>query len=778
MRLDLVTSVRVLVGVALIALLPGTRLPLRAQVARADTTVARPGAPGEPVDPASLHGIVTDASSGQFLQGASVVLDAAAGGQRTAFTDRNGFYQIGSIDPGSYVLRITYLGYGPHEEKIVLAAGEQRTISVRLTVSPVVLEGMVVKAQTGGATQRTLGRQRVTPVELGRIPQPSASGDVAAYLQTLPGVVAEGDRGGQLFIRGGTPSENMALVDGIIIYEPFHILSFFSAFPQELVSDADFYAGGFGARYSGRTSSVLDVHMRDGDRSHYQASGGVSPFLAEATVEGPFTGGQASWIAYASKSLIDPTSSFLTGQEQPLNFESQYLKITSFGDDGSRCSAMGLRTFDEGRMDVNDPVSKVSWENVVVGGRCVMLFNEPVLRLLEVNFGYSLVRNAAVTRDASAFSSSVSRISNDAHTTTMIGSVPIHAGYHLYLEQPSFDLADLFSNVNANDDAIFGADAYFEAGLRPTNRLDVTPGLVVTLAPGARLEPRLRASWQPWDRSNEEVTAAVGLYHQDLTGVSDTRDPGSVFIAWMRPQDKKPLEALHVLLGWQQVMTSGLQWSIEGYYKRLWNVPVPAWQAIVRYNTTLAKASGHVYGVDARVEYNRGPFYGFIGYGYGQTRYETAQANFEQWFGSPEQSYDPPHDRRHTVKALASVRFGGFTAGLQWDLGTGLPYTQPIGIDDAVSIYDLGDVRDQKGTTRIILDRPYGGRMPAVHRLDVSLKRSFDLGVGDLTTQLGVINAYDRRNMFYYDIYTGRRLDQLPLVPYLSLQLKPPGGGR
>ncbi|NJD64734.1 MAG: TonB-dependent receptor, partial [Chloroflexi bacterium] len=639
--------------------------------------------------------------------------------------------------------------------------------------------GIVVKAPTSGATQRTQGRQRVQPVDLGRVLQPAASGDVAAYLQRLPGVVAQGDRGGQLFIRGGTPAENMALVDGIMIYQPFHIVGFFSAFPEELVADADFYAGGYGARYSGRTSSVLDVHMRGGNRSRYEASAGASPFLAEATVEGPLNGGQASWIASASRSLIDPTSSFLAGSRQPLEFESQYLKLTSFGEAGSRCSAMGLRTYDEGRMDAEDRVSRVSWENLVAGGQCIMLFEERMLRLLEVNFGYSVVRNAAVTREASTFHSSISRLSHDAHTTNMIGSVPIQAGYHVYLEMPSFDLAELFANLSASDASIFGANAYFEAGLKPTGRLAVTPGMVVVLAPRARFEPRLRASWQPWGRSTEEITAAAGLYHQDLTGVSDSRDPGSVFIAWTRPRDAQPMEAVHLLLGWQQTLASTLHWSVEGYYKRLRNVPVPAWQAIVQYNTVLAKAKGDVYGVDARVEYDRGPLYGFVGYGYGQIRYETAQDNFEAWFGDPVQSFHPPHDRRHTVNAQASLDIGSFTAPLGWQLGSGLPYTQPIGIDDALAIpYDLEDVRSRLGTTRMLLDRPYQGRLPAIHRLDASLKRSFGLGVGDLDVQLGVINAYDRRNMFYYDIYTGRRIDQLPLVPYLSLRLKPMGAAR
>lgn len=745
---------------ALIGALPGIASPLAAQDSAAG--------------PATLQGIVTDGSSGQFLQGASVVLEAAAGGERSTVTDRNGFYQIGAIDPGVHTLVITYLGYGSHEEELALAADERRTASAQLSPSPILLEGVVVEGVVGGVVQRDMGRQRVMPVDLGRIPQPSVSGDVAAYLQTLPGVVAQGDRGGQLFIRGGTPAENMALIDGFMIYQPFHIVGFFSAFPEELVADADFYASGFGARYSGRTSSVLDVHMRDGNRSQYEASGAVSPFLAEVTAEGPLGDGEMSWIASARQSLIDPTSPTFVGERQPLDFQSQYVKVTSFDEEGSRCTAMGLRTSDEGRMDAEDPVSKVGWENLVVGGRCLMLFDETLLRLVEVNFGYSLVRNEAVTRDASSFRSSVSRVSHDAHTTNLIGSVPVHMGYQIYLEQPTFDFAELFSNLRSEDVSIFGASAYFEAGLTPSERVALTPGLVVTMAPGLRLEPRLRASWQPLGRSTEEVTAAVGLYHQDLTGVSDTRDAGSVFLAWTRPRDEKPLQALHVTLGWQQELAPGLEWSVEGYYKRLRNVPIPEWQAVVQYNTNLGKAEGDVRGIDARILVDRGPFYGFVGYGYGQIQYETTQPNFEDWFGEATQSFYPPHDRRHTANALVSLEIGDFTAGARWQLGSGFPFTQPLGIDEAFAIrYDLEDVRDSQGTTRILLDRPYKGRMPAVHRLDVSLERSFDTRLGALDVQAGAVNTYDRRNMFYYDIYTGRRVDQLPLVPYLSIRLKP-----
>lgn len=72
----------------------------------------------------------------------------------------------------------------------------------------------------------------------------------------------------------------------------------------------------------------------------------------------------------------------------------------------------------------------------------------------------------------------------------------------------------------------------------------------------------------------------------------------------------------------------------------------------------------------------------------------------------------------------------------------------------------------------MILDRPFDSRLPVVHRLDVSAERHFELTLGRLTVQAGVINAYDRRNMFYYDLYTGRRVDQLPFAPYAAVTMR------
>src|SRR5690606_15734386 len=179
---------------------------------------------------------------------------------------------------------------------VTLVADQRSTVNVRMSPSAIRIEGVAVEVGAEGAAIRDFGAQRITPTQTRRIPTPAASGDLATYLQTLPGVVTTGDRGGQIFVRGGTHTENITLMDGLTIYQPFHIVGFFSAFPEDLVSNVDFYAGGFGARYHGRTSSVMDVQMREGNRERYSASTSVSPFLAEARIEGPISPGQVSWI--------------------------------------------------------------------------------------------------------------------------------------------------------------------------------------------------------------------------------------------------------------------------------------------------------------------------------------------------------------------------------------------------------------------------------------------------------------------------------------------------
>lgn len=727
---------------------------------------------------ASVSGVIIDRSSSQLLEGANIVLENKhRESSQGASADRNGFYQI-SVEPGTYIMKVSYIGYITHLDTLHIDDTSAR-INVALEPNAQQLDDLVV-SNTGGAVRQSVGTRRVSAVDLQRIPTPAGGGDLASYLQTLPGVVSTGDRGGQLFIRGGTPSENMVLVDGSLIYQPFHIVGFFSAFPEELISGADFHAGGFGPRYTGRASSVIDVQMRDGNLNKYRGSGSMSPFLGELLIEGPLKKGSLSWIASARQSMIEETSPLLLGERQPLQFNSQFFKL-SHVKDNLRCSTTAMRTSDQGRLDYGGE-EVIRWSNFVLGGRCAAL-PDGTSSFMDIHAGLSRLSNSLGGSAIQDLSSNTTRFNMDVNVTQFAGGARFDFGVFSQMKFLNYNMRELFwtpvdydVELQSNEDVIFGVGAHFETTIPLGSGVTIQPGTAFSFYPEIykpSLEPRLRATWQPWGSEDDQLSAALGVYRQMLTGFSDIRDAASVFTAWLPAPADSRMRAIHILLGWGQNLGGGFDWSVEGYYKRLKDKPIPQWDPFPRFSTSIAAADGNVYGGDVQLEYNRAPFYGFIGYGYSWMEYETSHPSFQYWFGNPTQSYHPPHDRRHQFTAQFSTGFGEYTTSLGWQFATGFPFTNPGGFDYLIRFNDyLPDVRNEPGIPRSLIEKPYGERLPVYHRLDVSVKRGVDLPVGRMIFQAGAINLYDRVNLFYYDSYTKRRLDQLPIAPYFSLKIE------
>jgi len=663
-----------------------------------------------------------------------------------------------------------------------LERGERRTANRRLVPNPVALEGIEVSALHPGGVKRELGRQTITSRDLERIPTPAASADLVSYLQTQPGVVGTGDRGGQLFIRGGTASENLTLMDGMIVYQPFHITGFFSAFPADLVDRAEFYPGGFGPRYTGRISSVLDVRMRDGDRNQQEVTASLSPFLAEAVVEGPLGAkeNRLSYIVSLRRSLIEETSPWLLGEKQPLAFNSQYARFSQISKDGgSRCAFTLMRTRDRGGLDPEDRQSRVGWTNGLVGGRCNTLVGET---FVEARFGWAGLSSEAITRGASQFTSSVRRVFAEGDFSRLIGGLRLNTGAYMHMESANYDLQQLLAQEGHQEDDWVVGGAWAEMEIPLGGGLRILPGAAFTAMTQrhASVQPRLRASWQVPGLEDAELSGAVGMYEQRVAGIADRRDASSIFTAWIRTPEGSRMRALHAQASWQQSLGSYFSYSVDGYYRRMYDLPITTWSTIARFSTDLSLANGRSYGADARVEYRRGPLYLFGSYAYGWTEYRSAQADFGVWFGEPVLTFHPPHDRRHQLSALASVELGAYTLGAHWEFGSGFPFTRPLGFDELIPFptdkTQLPRVTRTPGETRVLLDRPYNGRMPATHHLDISVKRSMSVGSQELELQAGVINVYDQTNIFYYDVFTNRRIDQLPVAPYLSVKIQPRAG--
>ena len=719
-----------------------------------------------------LRGIITDAGDGQPVEGANVVLlDEEQVFIHGAATDRNGLYRISNITPGTYTIRISYVGYVTFEVPLAITDEPSQIFNARIEEDSGMLDEVVITVRSQAA-RMTAGHQRVSPVDLQRVVTPAAGGDMASYLQALPGVVAAGDRGGQLFVRGGTPSENLALIDGLTIYQPFHIVGFFSACPEELLASADFYAGGFETRYSGRMSSVLDVRMRDGNFHNTTGSGSISPFLAEVLVEGPIQRGHSSWIGSLRRSQIEHTGPLFLGQEQPVHFESQFAKVTQLSNDGTRCSAMGMHTYDRGKLDA-DFGNNFWWRNLVIGGGCTHIATDPDL-FVDFTSGISHLSNGMGGSRETDLTSSVTKLSTNLNISQFVNDIEVRYGINFHMKWLKYDIEELFRIPSSDLDVLLGLGSYMEAAI-PFGNLTFRPGTAFTFYTdyfGLTAEPRLRFTWQPYGSDYQEFNAAVGYYSQSITGITDLRDVGSAFLAWMPAPEGKQMRSLHYLLGWQQRLARGLQLSVEGYHKRLTNLPVTVWSTIAEFTTDLALADGNVYGADIRFEYGTHRFYSFIGYGYSWIEYESAQKSFSEWFGEPIQRYHPAHDRRHQFNAMVTLDVSDYTFSIGWQMGTGLPFTRQMGFDSMLR-FDRGlpNVRSNYGTPRVILDQPFAGRTPMFHRMDVSVNRTLRMGTTRMELQAGVINSYNRTNLFYFDVYTQRRIDQLPFAPYGSIKL-------
>lgn len=724
---------------------------------------------------ASLQGIISDRSNSQPLFGANVILTSSTDEsiRLGAAVEGDGFYRIGNITPGVWYLSISFVGYTTYQDTLSFRPGENKAVNAELSLDDTVLGELVVTRITG-ATRSIEGAQRITSAEIRRVPSPAA-GDLSAYIQTLPGVVTTGDRGGQVFIRGGSPSENMVLIDGALIYQPTHIVGFFSPIPANVIAGADFYAGGFSPKYTGRISSVMDVQLRHGDRFNTMASASVSPFAAEFFAEGPIETGTSSWIFSARNSFIDRTSTWYPIERQPLQFQSQFLK-GSFIQEETRCSAMLLHTFDSGQMDF-DLDDRIRWRNIVVGARCVALPKDSGT-LLTTNVNVSSFSNSVGNIRPYGFQSGATRINVDLDLRQYAGNIRFDYGIFNRLKYLNYNLGENYVGFSSESATQFVAGGHVQATLPLGNRLNIQPGIGSSYngAFGISFEPRFRFSWKPFGRESEEFSGSAGLYLQPITGVSDIRDVSSVFVAWMSaPLSSSQLQSFHATIGWQQMLPMGLTWSVETYYKRMSNIAIPVWSTLAEFTTELALANGTVYGSDFRIEFNRGRFYSLIGYGYNWTLYESAQDHFTVWFGEPMQEFHPPHDRRHQVNFLASIDAGNYTAGVRWQLGSGMPFTRPLGFDDILDFRQrLPDVNRERGTRRVIIDRPYEGRLPSIHRLDVSVERTFRIASNgsNLSFQAGAINTYNQPNIFYYDVYTDRRIDQLSFAPYLTIKLE------
>ncbi|MDX1531728.1 MAG: TonB-dependent receptor, partial [Rhodothermales bacterium] len=671
-------------------------------------------------------------------------------------TDPEGQFVIAGLRPGRYAVRVSYVGFASYADTLALGAGERVTLAVALAPDAAELEGVEIEAAGPAGTSVPVGLVQVRPADLAALPQPDPGGDLASYLAVQPGVVTVGDRGGQLYVRGGEPTQNLVLVDGMRVFQPFHIVGFYSAFPSDLVRYADVYAGGFGARYGGRTSSVIDVTTRHGNKQRVEGAASVAPFLAAVQLEGPLVPGDVSFVASVRESVVERVAEPVLGESLPYRFGDVFGKVHAYISPTSHVTASALHTHDRGDLSGLGSRTEVGWTNTAAGGRFFYL-PASFPAVLDVSAYYSAYASDFAAEGAPARAADVESFGGEFALDYLLGRQRVRFGFSAQTLRfrYTFDTAERLQEENTTEGSIFVAGDF-----QPAPRLRVEPGLRLQTFPAQQrnvsLEPRLRAAYAVG--AGHTLSAAFGLYRQELIGITDARDIGDVFIAWAPiPQNAPTPAALHYILGWDARLRPWLLLGAEAYAKDLRNM-----QLLVG-ERGLVRTHGEAFGLDLRAEWRRAPFYLLATYGLSSVVYRSA-----------EETYRPPHDRRHRVRFVGRWRSGPWAVALRFEVASGRPFMRLRGLYYALDDVELGgDFLTAPGTiTALEGGAPFEALTPPYHRLDLAVERRFDVGTAALTAYASVVNAYDRANFFYFDVLRGDRVDQLPLIPSLGVRVE------
>jgi len=749
---------------------------------------------------ASVRGFVYIEATGEPAILANVYLKGTTFG---ASTDDNGYFLISKINPGSYTLIVTYLGYDTIRMPVSLTSGQLLDKRFSLKESSVKLETVTVNAERIEArTETKTSVVKVTPKEIKQIPAVGGQADFAQYLQVVPGVVFTGDQGGQFYVRGGSPIQNKVLLDGMVIYNPFHSIGLFSVFETDLIRTADVYTGGFNAEYGGRISSVMDITYKDGNKKQFAGAVGASTFGARLMLEGPIVKqkapdkGSVSFILSAKNSYLAESSKtfykYIDENGLPFNFTDLYGKISINAGNGSKISFFGFNFND----NVNNykALADYGWNSFGGGTNFVIIPGKSTV-LIEGLMAYSQYNTNINSEALGTRDSQIGGFMANLNFTYFLGRDQLTygiemEGYRTEYRFVNFADAKIEQIENTTQLGIFAkykatfGKFIFEPGLRfqwYASLADVS------------LEPRLALKYNV--TNNFRLKFAGGMYSQNLIAATSDRDIVNLFYGFLSGPDNLPKrfngkelkhhlqKSNHLILGAEFDLGKYINLNIEGYYKnfpQLTNInqnklysegDAPQGASDVETKDFIVE-KGEAYGVDVALKYDYKNLYFWFVYslGYVNRTYETASGDLV--------TYTPPFDRRHNLNAILSYSAGAkkqWEFSARWNFGTGFPFTQVQGFYEYLNLGDgiNSDYTTENGQLGLIdADPIFGGRLPTYHRLDVDAKKNFYFSANTkLVVDVSVTNVYNRKNVFYVDKITSDVVYQLPFMPSLGISL-------
>ncbi|WKN44087.1 TonB-dependent receptor [Tunicatimonas pelagia] len=752
-------------------------------------------------DQYTISGYITEAASGEPLIGANIYeIDTQRGGSTNVY----GFYSL-TLPTGSYQVRFSSLGY--EADTLTLLLTQDTIINQKLAEAIMQLQTVQVVSTPQLLEHPQMSAFTLRPQEMEQLPTLAGEVDLIKVAQLLPGIQSGNEGSSDLIVRGGGPDQNLILLDGVPVYNVGHLLGLVSVFNTDAVKRVDVVKGGFPARYGGRLSSVVDIQLKEGNTQERHGSGAIGLLSAKYLMEGPLgSSGKTSYLFSVRRTWLDLLAQLGqvisdTEDRGQYNFFDINAKINHRFSDNDRVylSAYTGRDSFSTRLRGDQPgvsfqeSSAINWGNITSALRWNHVFTPKLFANLTATYSqyaFAVDATSQEENEAQSVEGSIAYTSRvrDLGLQWGVDYAPdprhaIKAGFNttfhrfrpgaINYSQVNQDTVQLDSTFNDQPIQALEGFVYLEDEIQATDRLRANVGVhasgfLVDRTSYHSVQPRLSIGYQLTSRSTFKASYTRMAQFLHLLTNANLGVPTDIWVpttARIRPQR-----------AWQAAVGTAhqigrLTLEIEGYYKEMQNVidyqeANSIWddpdgfllESGSNWEDKVIAGEGRSYGAELLLRRAQGRLTGWFGYTLAWAERRFDEIDEGAWFPSP-------YDRRHDLSLVASYQlFPRISIGSNFVYATGRPVTLPIANYLPPDLYDGAPPNRRFVATSI----DYFGsrnsyRMPAYHRLDVSINFTKQKKWGERTWSLSVYNTYNRQNAYYWFVQGGtiQRNDRL-----------------
>ena len=778
-----------------------------------------------------LSGEIVDSDNGERIPFATIRIDGTTKG---VTSDQNGHFALEKVPTDTAVIEVSYIGY--HTKRIELTPQKENpSLTIEIKQQSVgITEVFINGRKDDKALQQSTLEQKIkmSPIALRILPNIGEK-DIMRGFQLMPGVSASNEGSAGMYVRGGTPDQNLILYDGFTVYNVDHLYGFYSAFNSNAIKDVQLHKGGFDSKFGGRLSSVTEITGKDGNAKKATVGAEVSLLSMNAYAEVPIGDRITSLFAFRRSYqgyLYDKISGLNksgTNTSQPFmgrrgaNSASYFYDLngkitfkatakdvytlsifngTDYLDNtpqfkmpgGGGTPGGGGRMLPSGASISMSNTDFTRYGNVGASTKWTRKINEILTSNLLVSFsdyystrderrsitvdesGVSTIRKSGILEDNNLIDVSIKNDWKYVRDDRNIFEFGAFGTFYAidYTYQQNDTLMVLQKNIKSSIAGIYGQDKMMFLD----NLLTLTPGLRLNYFGATNKvypEPRLNASFLLSPKLT--LNGSTGLYYQFANRVvrEDIMSGNRDFWILSNGKEIPVSSSTHFNLGLNYDLPDYL-FSAEGYYKRNRNVT----EYSMRYRSVPQPGSS----VQSTEQFFTGD-----GYAIGMELLAQKKAgNFNGWIcyslgqvknRFPMQSskyYFANQDVTNEVKIVGIYKFGNFDFSASWIYATGRPYTAPLGA------YSLNLIDGTTASFYSVSDKN-SYRLPEYHRLDVAASYRFDMfnRKGKLNAvSLSVFNVYNRINVssrqfqLVDDVILESDISYLGITPNISVSIK------